>query len=40
MTKGQFALYAILLTLLAVLSMFHGAPRPMTIGEFFDWARK
>jgi hypothetical protein len=40
MTKGQFILYAILITLLAVLGMAWDSPRPMTIQEVFGWLTK
>jgi hypothetical protein len=40
MTKGQFILYAILITLLAVLGMAYDSPRSMTIQEVFGWLTK
>jgi hypothetical protein len=40
MTKTQFTLYAVLITLLAVLGMAYGSPRSMTIQEVFGWLTK
>ncbi len=40
MTKGQITLYMMLITLLAVLGMAYGSPRPMTFQEVFAWFTK
>jgi hypothetical protein len=40
MTQRQFTLYAVLITLLAVLGMAYGSPRPLTLQEVFGWLAK
>jgi hypothetical protein len=40
MTHREFTLYALLITLLAVLGMAYGSPRPLTIQEVFGWLTK